>query len=43
MLGTYYHFFRICGHKEIKTKLDDKPFGFPFDRELGFTIEESQR
>eukprot|EP00091_Calanus_sinicus_P005006 TRINITY_DN15361_c0_g1_i1.p1 TRINITY_DN15361_c0_g1~~TRINITY_DN15361_c0_g1_i1.p1 ORF type:complete len:122 (+),score=19.36 TRINITY_DN15361_c0_g1_i1:54-419(+) len=27
----------ICGHKHLNTKLDVKPFGFPFDREYFFT------
>jgi hypothetical protein len=21
----------MCGHKDLNTKLDGKPFGFPFD------------
>jgi len=33
----------LCGHKEIKTKLDSKPFGFPFDRKLGFKIRKDHK
>jgi len=28
----------ICGHREIKTKLDGKPHGFPFDRNMDFKL-----
>ena len=33
-------FFRICGHKDANVPLDEKPFGFPFDRNIGFDIHE---
>ena len=33
-------FQRLCGHKDLGTKLDDRPFGFPFDRRIGFNINE---
>jgi len=28
----------LCGHKDIKTKLDGKPFGFPFDKQFQFKL-----
>jgi len=35
----------LCGHKEITTtKLDEKPFGFPFDRrKFAFVLKESPK
>ena len=35
--------FRICGHKDLKTKLDDRAFGFPFDRKISFNMHEIER
>ena len=34
---------RLCGHKEINTKLDGKTFGFPFDRKFGFKISDTHK
>ena len=36
-------FFRMCGHKYLETKLDGKPFGFPFDRKFSFRLKENQK
>ena len=33
----------MCGHKDLKTKLDGKPFGFPFDRKISFGLRENQK
>jgi len=41
VLGTDGVEHLLCGHREIKTKLDGKPFGFPFDRKLGFRLIET--
>ena len=36
-------FYRICGHKYLETKIDDRPFGFPFDRNVNFDILKRYR
>ena len=33
----------MCGHKDLKTKMDGKPFGFPFDRKISFSLKENQK
>ena len=34
---------RICGHKHLDTKIDKRPFGFPFDREINFKFDNNER
>ena len=34
---------RICGHRDLATRIDDRPFGFPFDREIGFDLYQGHR
>ena len=34
---------RICGHRDLATRIDDRPFGFPFDREIGFDLYQDHR
>ena len=36
------HVFRLCGHKDIKSRIDSRAFGFPFDRKFDFDISESK-
>ena len=31
----------MCGHKNYETKMDEKPFGFPYDRKIGFNLVSS--
>jgi len=33
----------ICGHRDLATRIDDRPFGFPFDREIGFDLYQGHR
>ena len=33
--------FRMCGHRDLGVKFDSRPFGFPFDRNIGFKLENS--
>lgn len=33
----------ICGHKHLDTKIDKRPFGFPFDREINFKYDSNER
>ena len=40
LFAISFLFFRICGHKDANVPLDEKPFGFPFDRNIGFDIHE---
>ena len=30
--------FRMCGHKYDSVVLDDRMFGFPFDRDIDFDL-----
>ena len=32
---------RMCGHRDEGVKYDDKAFGFPFDRNIGFKLDNS--
>ena len=35
-------FFRMCGPKSTERKLDDKHFGFPFDRKIDFDLFDEE-
>ena len=32
---------RMCGHRDLGVKYDDKAFGFPFDRKISFKLDNS--
>ena len=34
---------RLCGHKNKDAKLDERPFGFPFDRNIRFILQNKDR
>ena len=36
-------FHRLCGHKDVNTKVDERPFGFPFDREAAIPLNNDQQ
>ena len=42
---TFYLLFvhyRMCGHRHAgEVKLDERSFGFPFDRNIGFKLEDN--
>ena len=32
----------MCGHRRLmEVKLDKRPFGFPFDKSIGFKLEDN--
>merc|ERR1712142_427 len=33
----------LCGHRDINTKVDGRPFGFPFDKQLGFKLTKEHK
>ena len=33
----------MCGHKNLETKIDSRPFGFPFDRDIDFDIHNNHK
>ena len=38
----YECLYRICGHRRFtEVQLDPRPFGFPFDRKVGFKLEDN--
>ena len=38
-----FFFFRICGHRNLNTKIDSRPFGFPFDRNIDFDFNSKHK